>query len=161
MELFLDDYTDRPADGTKVNQRLDAFANLLEIDDDEHARADRALRLGEAELQGDHRETVSQASNVPADGRPVRATVSISFKEYKTLSELVTKPRLQSADKSKRRVIVGLDSLWLLASREYNDVTSWRVIARANGLDDPRDIVSGQWVKVPPLEQRDGIRRSI
>ncbi len=110
--------TDRPADGTKVNQRLDAFANLLEIDDDEHARR-RSCGLGEAaSLQGDHRETVSQASNVPADGRPVRATVSISFKEYKTLSELVTKPRLQSADKSKRRVIVGLDSLWLLASRE-------------------------------------------
>src|SRR5436309_3353127 len=37
MELFLDDYTDKPADGSKVNQRLDALATLLEIDNDQHA----------------------------------------------------------------------------------------------------------------------------
>ncbi|RYE75236.1 MAG: LysM peptidoglycan-binding domain-containing protein, partial [Hyphomicrobiales bacterium] len=37
MELFLDDYTDKPSDGRSVNQRLDELADLLEIDNDAHA----------------------------------------------------------------------------------------------------------------------------
>ncbi|MGY4404074.1 CIS tube protein [Bradyrhizobium sp. USDA 3315] len=161
MELFLDDYTDKPADGSSVRERLDKLAGLLEIDNDQHAPPIVRFVWGKLSFKAIIEKLSRKLAMFQPDGQPVRATVSMSFKEYKTLGELVTKPRLQSADKSKRRVIVGRDSLWLLASREYSDVTSWRVIAGANDLDDPRDVVSGQWVKVPPLEQRDGIRRSI
>ncbi|MER9247619.1 LysM peptidoglycan-binding domain-containing protein [Mesorhizobium sp. M0590] len=161
MELFLDDYTDKPADRSTVTQRLDEFANLLKIDNDQHAPPIVRFVWGKLSFKAIIEKLSRKLAMFEPNGRPVRATVNVSFKEYKTLSELVTKPRLQSADKSKRRVIVGLDSLWLLASREYHDAASWRGIANANDLDDPRDIVSGQWVTVPPLEQRDGIRRSI
>src|SRR5688572_29139973 len=37
MELFLDDYTDRPPDGRSVPQRIDEIATLLEIDEKLHA----------------------------------------------------------------------------------------------------------------------------
>ena len=55
-------------------------------------------------------------------------------------------------------MIVGLDSLWSLAAREYGDPTLWRPIAERNDLDDPRDIAPGDWVMLPPLENVDGSR---
>jgi nucleoid-associated protein YgaU len=70
----------------------------------------------------------------------------------------MARPKLESADKSKRRVIVGRDSLWLLAAREYDDPALWPKIAEHNDLDDPRDIAPGDWVMVPPLDPTDGLR---
>ena len=64
------------------------------------------------------------------DGTPARATLNVSFREYQTLAELVNDPRLESADKTKRRVVVGSDSLWAMAGREYGDVTLWSEIAQ-------------------------------
>jgi nucleoid-associated protein YgaU len=90
------------------------------------------------------------------DGTPARATLSVTFKEYRTLQNQMQNPRRESADKSKRRVVVGRDSLWALAWREYADVTQWRFIADANDLDDPRDIAAGDWLILPPLEQSSG-----
>jgi nucleoid-associated protein YgaU len=87
------------------------------------------------------------------DGTPARATLSITFKEYRTLPELIREVPLQSADKSKRRRLVGRDSLWLLAAREYGQPGLWRVIAEHNDLDDPREVAAGDWVTVPPLER--------
>lgn len=156
MELFLDDYTDRPPDGRSVNQRLDELANLLEIDNDAHAPPIVRFVWGKLAFKAIIEKLSRKLAMFQPDGRPVRATVSVSFKEYKTLTELTSQPRLQSADKSKRRVIVGRDSLWLLAAREYDDVTAWREIAIANDIDDPRAIAPGQWVTVPPLERRNG-----
>ena len=98
----------------------------------------------------------SRSFSRKARRRARRSTVS--FKEYKTLPELIRDPPLQSADKSKRRVIVGLDSLWAMAAREYGDAALWRVIAAHNDLDDPRDVGPGDWVMVPPLENVDGSR---
>ena len=58
-------------------------------------------------------------------------------------------------------VIVGNDSLWLLAWGEYHDVKKWKVIAEHNDLDDPRDIAPGDWMTIPPLEQDNGSRRRV
>lgn len=162
MELFLDDFTDTPKDGISVNQRLDDLARLLEIDNDQHAPPIVRFVWGKLSFKAIIEKLSRKLSIFEPDGRPARGTVSISFKEYKTLTELVTKPRLQSADKSKRRILVGrYDSLWMLAAREYQDASAWRAIAAANDLDDPRDVSPGQWVTIPPLEAGNGTRRSV
>ena len=80
------------------------------------------------------------------DGTPARATLSVSFKEYRTLRQQLEDPRRESADKTKRRVVVGRDSLWLIAAREYDDPNEWVRIAEANDLDDPREIAPGDWL---------------
>jgi nucleoid-associated protein YgaU len=90
------------------------------------------------------------------DGTPARASLSVSFKEYRTLRRQLEEPRRESADKSKRRVIVGRDSLWLMAAREYDDAREWVRIARENDLDDPREISPGDWLTVPPMENPGG-----
>lgn len=160
MELFLDDYTDKPKAGEKsVRERLDDLANLLEIDRDQHAPPIVRFVWGKLSFKAIIEKLSRKLTLFQPDGAPARASVSITFKEYRTLPELVIQPRLQSADKSKRRVIVDGDSLWLLASREYEDPRLWRVIAEHNDLDDPRDIAPGDWVTVPPLEPNDGSLR--
>jgi hypothetical protein len=161
MDLFLDDYTDQQPAGRTVVERLEKMAALLKIDNNVHAPPIVRFVWGKLSFKAIIEKLSRKLVLFRDNGQPARATVSVSFKEYKTLSEYVTQPRLQSADKSKRRVIVGLDSLWLLAAREYQDPTIWRVIAAANDLDDPRDLMPGQWVTVPPLEQDNGARRNI
>ena len=162
MELFVDDYTDRPKDGQpSVRQRLEDIAGLLEIDNDAHAPPIVRFVWGKLSFKAIIEKLSRKLTVFRPDGVPARATLNITFKEYKTLPELITKPRLQSADRSKRRVIVGADSLWLLASREYDDPARWREIAQANDLDDPRDVAPGDWVTVPPLESKDGPLRRL
>jgi len=156
MELFLDDYTDAPKDGKSVQERLKELADLLEIDRDLHAPPHVRFAWGKLNFTAILEKLSRKITLFRPDGTPARATLNVSFKEYKTLSELVNDPRLQSSDKSKRRVFVAGDSLWAMAAREYGDVTQWRAIADKNDLDDPRDIRPGVWVIVPALEPQNG-----
>jgi nucleoid-associated protein YgaU len=160
MELFLDDYTDKPrAGGKSVQDRLDELVSLMEIDRDLHAPPPVQFVWGKLTFTAIVEKLSRKISLFQPEGTPARATLNVTFKEYKTLPELVRDPPLQSADKTRRRVMVGLDSLWALAAREYNDPTLWRAIADHNDLDDPRDVQPGDWVTVPPLERRaDGSR---
>lgn len=159
MELFLDDYTDAPKNGQKgVRERVDEIAAMLDIDNNQHAPPIVRFVWGKLSFKAIIEKLTRKFQLFQPEGVPARATLGISFKEYRTLSELLVNPRLQSADKSKRRVVVAGDSLWLMASREYHDATLWRAIAEANDLDDPRAILAGQWLIVPPLETDNGPR---
>jgi nucleoid-associated protein YgaU len=157
MELFLDDYTDPPKGGEKsVKDRLDELAQLLEIDRELHAPPTVQFVWGKLHFTAILEKLSRKITLFRPDGTPARATLNVAFKEYKRLEDLVNDPRLESADKSKRRVMVGNDSLWALAAREYGDVTRWRDIAERNDLDDPRDIHAGDWLLVPALGPENG-----
>lgn len=160
MELFLDDYTD-PGSGPSVKQRLDTMASLLEIDRDLHAPPPVRFLWGSLHFKAVIERLTRKVTLFQPDGTPARATLSVSFKEYKTLVELIRDVPLQSSDKSKRRRLVGLDTLWGLAAKEYGDAALWKVIAEHNDLDDPRELIAGAWVTVPPLETRDGTRAAV
>jgi nucleoid-associated protein YgaU len=84
------------------------------------------------------------------DGVPVRATLNVTFKEYKTIQDQLNPP-MQSADWSKRVTIVELDRLCLIAAVEYEDPTVWRVIADANEIENPRLLQPGVEIRLPPL----------
>jgi nucleoid-associated protein YgaU len=163
MELFLDDFTD-PQGPTSllkkekdpVIKRLKAIASLLEIDRDLHAPSPVRFNWGPMEFQAVIEKLGRKITKFHPDGTPARATLSVSFKEYRTLREQLESPRRESADKTKRRVVVGRDSLWAIAGREYDDPAEWVRIARANDLDDPREIRPGDWLRLPPIENPDG-----
>ncbi|MDM0085088.1 LysM peptidoglycan-binding domain-containing protein [Variovorax sp. J31P179] len=163
MELFLDDYTDPegPTSREKKEQkpllaRLKAISKLLEIDRDLHAPSPVRFNWGPMEFTAVIDKLGRKVTRFHPDGTPARASLSVSFKEYRTLRRQLEEPRRESADKSKRRVIVGRDSLWLLASREYDDPNEWVRIAKANDLDDPREIAPGDWLIVPLMENPGG-----
>jgi nucleoid-associated protein YgaU len=163
MELFLDDYTD-PTGPTSLQQRekdpvakrLTDISKLLEIDRDLHAPPPVRFNWGPMEFAAVIEKLGRKVTMFHPDGTPARATLSVSFKEYRTLRQQIEDPRRESADKTKRRVVVGREALWWIAAREYDDPKEWTRIAAANDLDDPREIAAGDWLELPPIENPNG-----
>lgn len=86
------------------------------------------------------------------DGSPVRATASL------TLQEIPREPGNQnptSGSLTARRthLLVDGESLQSVAYREYGDPTQWRVVAEANGIDDPFRVAVGTSLLVPPPDE--------
>jgi nucleoid-associated protein YgaU len=153
MELFLEDYTDSASDPAQsVAGRLQTLAGLLLIDRTLHAPPPVRFIWGKLVFDAVIEKLGRKITMFQPDGAPARATVSVTFKEYRTLQQQLREPRRESADKSKRRQLDSSDALWLLASREYGDPSLWRLIANASDLDDPLDIEPGAWLRVPPLD---------
>ncbi|KAF5424725.1 Nucleoid-associated protein [Candidatus Methanomarinus sp.] len=97
-------------------------------------------------------ERVTQRFTMFLDtGTPVRAKLNVTFKEYKTITEQLQNMNLESADRTKRRVIVQGESLWFIANREYGDSTLWRLIAKANRINNPRILETGREIIIPTL----------
>jgi hypothetical protein len=46
----------------------------------------------------------------------------------------------------------GGQSLWQIAAEKYGDTSLWRLIARANNIDDPSRIPAGTILRIPPLD---------
>ncbi|MEV4777572.1 CIS tube protein [Burkholderia sp. LMU1-1-1.1] len=168
MELFLDDYTDPEGPTSRerkeqnpVMTRLRDLSKLLLVDSKIHAPSPVRFNWGPMEFTAIIEKLSRKVTMFQPDGTPARATLSVTFKEYRTLKQQVESPRRESADKSKRRVVVGRDRLWLLAAREYNDPNEWLRIAKANDLDDPREIAPGDWLELPPMENPNGSRNTV
>ena len=101
-------------------------------------------------------ESVSQKFNLfNPNGVPLRATLSVTFREYKTLQQQLKELNLQSADQTKRHVVVQGDTLTAIAAREYSDPAHWRVIADANAdrITNPRRLRPGLELVLPPLSE--------
>jgi nucleoid-associated protein YgaU len=163
LDLFLDDYTDatgptslQQKENDPLVKRLADISKLLEIDRDLHAPAPVRFNWGPLEFFAVIEKLGRKVTMFHPDGTPARITLSVSFKEYRTLRQQLESPRRESADKTKRRVVVGRERLWQIASREYDDPNEWLRIADANDLDDPREIAPGDWLLIPPVENPDG-----
>jgi nucleoid-associated protein YgaU len=86
-------------------------------------------------------------------GVPLRATLSVTFREYKSLERQLSDLKLESTDHTKRRVAQRGDTLSRIAAQEYGDPRLWRRIAEANPeVASPRRLRPGQVLLIPPLE---------
>jgi nucleoid-associated protein YgaU len=87
-------------------------------------------------------------------GTPLRATVSVTFREYKTLEEQLSELNLQSSDQTKRRIVKRGETLNGLAAEEYGDPGAWRRIAdfpaNRRALEDVRRLEPGTELLIPP-----------
>ncbi|WP_020673167.1 LysM peptidoglycan-binding domain-containing protein [Amycolatopsis nigrescens] len=82
------------------------------------------------------------------DGMPLRAVCSLAIEEA-SVDAPGQNPTSGARDATRtHRVVVG-DSLAQLAWREYGDATAWRIVAEANGIDDPLDLPPGSELLVP------------
>ena len=80
------------------------------------------------------------------DGTPLRATMQCTFTDATFTGEL------NSPDVSKTYVVQPLDNLLGIASAFYGDHGLWRVIAEANGIDDPlSQLTPGLTLAIPPI----------
>jgi nucleoid-associated protein YgaU len=167
MELFLDDITDPEGPvGAKgpvksVDKRIAEITALLDIDRTLHAPPTLRFVWGPLRFTAVLEKVGRKVTLFRPDGTPGRATLAVAFREYRTIERQLDAPRRESADKTKRRQIDAAEDLWLIADREYGDVRAWRVIAADSDVDDPRSLRPGDWLRVPPWEGPDGLRRAL
>jgi nucleoid-associated protein YgaU len=87
-----------------------------------------------------------------ADGTPLRAEVSMTLTEYDMgwLSNIPMNPTSYSEARKTWVVTEGQTLDWI-AYQEYGNAMHWRHIAQVNNLSNPRDLRSGQILKLTPL----------
>ena len=85
------------------------------------------------------------------EGVPLRATLSLSLREYKTLDQQLDQLNLTSPNRTHSHVTRLGDTLAGIAARYYRRPGEWRAIAGANDVEDPRRLDVGQFLHVPPI----------
>lgn len=86
------------------------------------------------------------------EGIPLRATLTVTLREYKTLDEQLQQLNLSSPDRTHSHVVQRGDTLSAIAARYYDRSGVWRPIAAENGIEDPRRIATGLFLRIPPIQ---------
>jgi len=164
MDLFFDTYEE----GTDVRTHTDKitgwdagsmFSNLpgaakglMDIDSELHAPPICLFIWGAFVFQCIIDRVSKRFTMFLPEGIPVRATLSVTLKEYRDVDIQVKELDLRSPDVTKRWTVKQGDSLWSIAVKEFGDPESWRLIADANGIDNPRVISPGTDLVIPVKE---------
>ncbi|MBN2007533.1 MAG: peptidoglycan-binding protein [Anaerolineae bacterium] len=84
-----------------------------------------------------------------SDGTPVRAEVSVTFKQLE--EEVRAQNPTSRSEARKIWVVHEGDRLDLIAHKEYGNAAHWKHIAETNDLADPFRLQPGQILKITPL----------
>ena len=94
-------------------------------------------------------ETVSQRFTMfRDDGTPVRATLTVRFKESQPTELLAL---IAGAARETLRLVGAGDTLSGIAGNVLGDPGAWRRLADANNIDNPRRLAVGATLVVPPF----------
>jgi hypothetical protein len=171
FELFFDSTEDGTgSDAKSVTEATDAIYQLTKIVPTTHAPPIVTFRWGgpdfpgakvsEANLGGDQRrtsfkgivESVRQRFTLfSPDGKPLRATLTVTMAEFKTLDEQLQQLNLNSPDRTHAHIVESGETLDSISARYYERPGAWRRIADANGLEDPRRLSAGTFLHVRPI----------
>ncbi len=153
LELFFDTTEHGMGEGAQdVGELIKPFYQLVKIQPETHAPPRIQFNWGE---KLSFKAVVEQVQRnytlFNPEGIPLRATVTLSLKEYRTLQEQVDE--LKSADHTKRWVVQRGETLARIAAKEYLDPGMWRVIADANPeIENPFRVPPGTVLVIPPLD---------
>jgi len=93
------------------------------------------------------------------DGTPIRATAALTLiqveKDPRSGQGTPAKaqnPTTRATERMRVHIVRAGDSLQSIAYAHYKDPGRWRVIAHANGIDDPLSLESGTELSVPLLQ---------
>lgn len=157
MELFCDTYEAK----TDVREHTARFAKLLVVttNDGNNGKRPPVVELSWGPANADTGfpfvgvlETLKQQFTMFAsDGTPVRAKLSVTFKEYRLpVDEQQREPRRGSFPAQTYTVKAG-DTLSSISTVVYKDPLKWRQIAEANEIDRPLALEPGQVLVVPAI----------
>lgn len=170
LDLFFDS-TDTGMDDSAVpvTECTDRFYQLIKIDPETHAPPVCRFVWGQAGFPGSKLtgrwasqnrqngfqcivESVRQRFTLFSPlGVPLRATLTVALREYRTLQQQVQEIRFRSSDRTRTHVVQRGDTLSRLAAQAYDDPSRWRAIAEHNGIIDPLDLQPGVVLEIPPL----------
>lgn len=152
---FFFDTTDSGMDQTveDVRKLTAPFYQLVKIQPKTHAPPRIRFVWGEGISFKAIVESVQQKFNLfNPEGIPLRATLTMTFREYKSLEDQIAELNLQSADHSQKHVVKQGETLNQIAAERYRDAELWRIIAERNNISNPRHLVPGTTLDIPPLD---------
>jgi hypothetical protein len=85
------------------------------------------------------------------EGVPLRATLTVTLREYRTLNDQLKRLGKSSPDRTHAHVLSQTDSLASVADRYYDRPSDWRPIADNNTISDPRRLSAGRILEIPRL----------
>ncbi|HEU0013467.1 MAG TPA: LysM peptidoglycan-binding domain-containing protein [Longimicrobium sp.] len=147
MELFFDTYEQR----RDVRKHTKRIYGLLDIRGPLHRPPVCTFTWGSFNFKCVLESVGGKFTLFLADGTPVRATLSVSFKEFVEVEVLVRATPTESADHAKTYLVRRGDTLSSIAAAEYGDPARWRPIAEANRLANPRLLPPGTRLVLPAI----------
>jgi len=157
LEVMLDSYTY----GQQQDLRdlyLAKIDRFLAIDEELHAPPPCKVIWGSLQFVGVLEDVKKQFVLFLDDGTPVRARVTLSFREYIPVEVQVHETQRASPDRYKLRTVKEGEALWHIAADAYGDPRMWKVLANANSLDDPFRLYTGSKLLIPKLGYSRGER---
>jgi hypothetical protein len=162
LELFFDttDFgiVDSPVD---VRGQTVQIYDLLKIDSETHAPPRCMLSWGDGGQLFSFGSSLNPRCIVESvneefslfspSGVPVRAKLTVTFREYKTIEEQLAENPKHSPDRTKVTTVQRGQTLGYIAWKVYGDPTQWRPIADANNLENPRLLPPGTQLLIPSL----------
>ena len=153
MDLFFDTY-EAQSDVTELTEEI---YGLLGILGPTHVPPICTFSWGALTFEGIVENVNGKYTLFLPSGVPVRATLSVTFKEHIPVDIQVRAVPTESADHTKTRTVKRGDTLCGIAAEEYDDPAAWRPIARANAIDNPRVLKPGRVLVIPPLTGPGGL----
>jgi hypothetical protein len=164
LDLFFDTYekgtdvrefTDRITGwdaGIMLSKLPDKPKGLMDIDSELHAPPVCQFIWGKFLFPCIIERITKKFTMFLPEGIPVRATLSVTLKEYREVDVQIKEIDTHSADLAKMWTVTQGDNLWSIAAREYGNPADWRLIAEANDIDNPRILYPGQNLRIPVKE---------
>ena len=151
VELLFDTYRRNPPGGKNpdVRERFGLLRTFLRTEPEKHTPLPLKFSWGSLVFVGVVTQMQETYTMFSESGIPVRARLSLSIQGSR--AEDLSKRATHSPDRTKLRTVVQRDTLWNLAEREYGSAEVWRVIARANGIENPRKLPQAQQLVLPAL----------
>jgi nucleoid-associated protein YgaU len=157
MELFFDTYAQR----SDVREHTNKIYGLMDLESEPHQPAICRFRWGEGKwgLKDDNSfrcmvERVSGRFTMFLEsGTPVRATLSVTFREYVDVKVQTQNANLHSVDHAKSHTVQRGESIMSIAAEEFGDARMWRPIAAVNRIDNPRRLEPGRALVIPALDE--------
>jgi len=147
MDLFFDTYENR-ADVRTFTQKI---TGLLEKNPTTKAPPILLFSWGQLNFRCVLDSVNQKFTMFLNDGTPVRATLSVNFKEFQPV-EIEIQRGLFIGPPTVQNIVEG-QTLSGIAGETLGDPGAWREIAELNNLDDPRNIQSGTQLIVPSQKQ--------
>jgi len=156
IDLLFDTYDTPQPESAKRSVRTaytDRLLHLTTVEQhgDKHRPPVCRLQWGSQGIifQGVLQQLQVQYTMFTAGGTPVRATASCTFKQWVSNSRDLKNQDLMSSDVAKIWIVKRGQSLATIAAAEYGNPRAWRIIADANGIDNPLGLAAGTRLLLP------------
>jgi Contractile injection system tube protein len=134
-----------------VRERVEALLELAAFQGDTHQPYYLHAHWGPFEFRGVLTQADVTYTLFDRSGEPLRAKVKITLQEVVAPEPLAAEEGRESPDLYQSWLVEEGQRLEHIAFAVYGSADFWRPLAEANGLRNPRALIAGQTLVLPPL----------